>query len=131
VRLYSENKKKWNVCNGAHACSGGVSQMEGIYLPVFLDPEKDLYVFIHELAHALDDIAFRSSAIPSSTCEHGSAHDDFWHRCCVFLSNMAMRVLARRGVVKTLGDYKRIMRPWVGYHACYVPSLDEPDTWSI
>jgi hypothetical protein len=137
VRLYSENKKKWNWCGttGAYACSGGVSGMEGIYLPVFEDPEKNLHVFIHEVGHAFRDIAnaSRSRAIPSSTCKGDEAHDDFWHRCCVFLSHMAMRVLARRGVIKTKGEYKQIMRPNQVYHGCFVgrgmPLLDEPGTW--
>jgi len=140
VRLYSEYKKRaqketGTLCGDAYACSMGASQSGGIYLPSFPDPEKDLYVFIHEIAHALDDLvlSFRSKAIPSKTCEN--SHDDFWHRTCVFLSNMARRVLARRGIVKTMGDYKQIMRPWDGYHKCFVdagwPSLDEPGTWTI
>ena len=131
IRLYSENKRRRDLCGGGMACSGGVT--EGVYLPSFPDPEKDLYVLLHEVGHAFRGLvgSFRSSAIPWSTCEHGSDHDDLWHRCCVFLSNMARRVLARRGIVQTKGDYKQVMKPWEGYHKCYLargmPPLDDPE----
>ena len=139
VRLYSEFKKRAKICGDvAYACSGGASRNEGVYLPSFPDPEKDLYVFIHEVGHAFRGVvsAFRSKSVPSKTCGTNDwAHDDFWHRTCVFLSNLARRVLARRGIVKTMGDYKQIMRPSEGYHKCFVdagwPSLDEPGTWTL
>jgi hypothetical protein len=120
IQLYSDLKKQYEVCPGnAYACAN----YDEVFLPSFPDPEKDLYVFIHELAHILDEYSISAKTPGTKTigCPDGS-HDTWWHKNCLFLSKMAKHVLARRGIL----DYKSIMRPWEGYHACFEgPRLDD------
>lgn len=116
VSLYSELKRRFSHCGkGAYGCAG----YDGVFLPVFDDPERDLYVFLHELGHVLSGYARSVRVRPVTYCHEDRTHDSFWHLCVRFLSKMAKRVLARRGFT----DYGQIMRPWEGYHACF----DRPD----
>ena len=152
-------------------CVGYATHGE-VGLPYFTDfytdtsPSK-MYVFIHELGHAISHSAvtqiqtkgyyqWRGYNKNCTTCPNSSktvvcgqqwskscmpaysSHDEFWHKCCIFLSHMIKRHFRTKGIATTDEQYaKRVYLPsdFSGYHLCHQgsgrPTLSNPGTWEM
>jgi hypothetical protein len=139
IHLYSTFKKENALCGAnAYACAGG---MNGLVVPVFINPnnkgQQDYYTLFHEIGHVLLRKSMMGESL-STHCydrDHGSA----WHKCCIFLSHMALLVLRKRGVVPA---NHVDMKPFLSndykinaYHGCFfargLPTFENPTVaWS-
>lgn len=126
-------------------------------------PSK-LYTFIHELAHMISHGAvyllneqgyykWRGYGMNCTACPDGktsvcgqqwikpctqayASHDEFWHKCCIFLSNMIKRHFMAKGIVKSDAEYRTYVSTsgFEYYHGCHIglgSTIENPGTWTM